>query len=173
MKRVSKDRYGEVYRIMETSFPRDERRPEEDHLKCSEFPEYVIFCDEARNGDIAGFLAVWEYEELIYVEHFAVAEGFRNAGLGTSILERVQAEYRGRTMVLEVEPPVNRITERRVGFYERNGFVFNEGEYMQAPLGKDLDWVPLKLMSWPDALSDDEFERASELLHKTAARARE
>ena len=38
------------------------------------------------NADIKAFVAIWEFDEIIFIEHLAVNPEFRNEGLGSLIL---------------------------------------------------------------------------------------
>jgi hypothetical protein len=57
-------------------------------------------------------------------------------------------EAKGKPVALEVELPTDALTRRRVGFYERNGFVLHgDFEYLQPPYKPGDDELPLKLMT--------------------------
>ncbi|MCG8399496.1 GNAT family N-acetyltransferase, partial [Bacillus atrophaeus] len=82
------------------------------------------------------FLAVWEFAEFVFIEHFAVSEKARNSGIGGKMLEELARQKAGK-VVLEVELPEDSLKKRRIGFYERHGFTFNEYPYIQPPMGED------------------------------------
>ena len=70
----------------------------------------------------------------------------RNHGCGTQVL-KAWLEAKGKPVVLEVELPADDLTRRRVGFYERNGFVLHKDfDYLQPPYKPGDDELPLKLM---------------------------
>ena len=65
---------------MISAFPLDERRDDAlqrqivDGNNCME-------CLVIKDGDVSvGFITVWTLTEIIYVEHFAIAEAFRRRG---------------------------------------------------------------------------------------------
>ncbi len=82
------------------------------------------------------FLALWELGDMAYIEHFAVDPDCRNGGLGGKILQKV-IEDTDMRICLEVELPETEMAARRIGFYERNGFYYNDYFYMQPPIQKD------------------------------------
>ncbi len=84
--------------------------------------------------ELMAFLAVWEFDTFLFVEHFAVRKSCRNGGLGAVLLTQLTAQCR-RPVILEVELPTGELEARRIAFYERNGFVMNPFEYMQPAMG--------------------------------------
>ena len=60
--------------------------------------------------------------------------------------------------VLEVEYPEDEISMRRIEFYRRIGMNINDYEYVQPPLQKGKELLPLKIMSYPDTLDKAQFE---------------
>ena len=116
LQRINETNFPEIYRIMQASFSDDEYRPYDEQLALFEEPEYRIYYMPA------GFLAVWEFESFIYIEHFAVDPALRNSGTGSAMLQELVKQYQ-KPICLEVELPEDELTRRRIGFYERNGFV--------------------------------------------------
>ena len=57
-------------------------------------------------------------------------------------------------IVLEAETPLTHIAERRLKFYERNGFVPNEKAYIQPAYRNGGHEVPLIIMSFPNCLEN-------------------
>lgn len=55
-------------------------------------------------GGLLAFLAVWEFAEFVFIEHFAVSEKARNSGIGGKMLEELARQKAGK-VVLEVELP--------------------------------------------------------------------
>ena len=113
----------------------------------------------------AGFLAVWEFESFTYIEHFAVDPVLRNSGTGSAMLQELVRKYQ-KQICLEVELPEDELTRRRIGFYERNGFVFNEYPYIQPPISKGKSPVPLRIMTYGSAITQDTFEEMKRVLYQ-------
>jgi hypothetical protein len=67
--------------------------------------------------------------------------------------------------VLEVEPPVDEWTRRRIGFYERLGFHLNHFDYVQPPLREGRADLRLQIMSYPGALAEQDFAPCKEILY--------
>ena len=147
LEKLDRSDFEEVYRIMEQSFPADERRKKEGQQKLLDEEKYELL--GVRNeGVLLAFLAVWEFTEFVFIEHFAVSE-------------------KARKVVLEVELPEDSLKKRRIGFYERHGFTFNEYPYIQPPMGEDRHEIPLRIMSAPEPLSEDEFQSVRTELYES------
>lgn len=159
LQRINETNFPEIYRIMQASFSDDEYRPYDEQLALFEEPEYRIYYMPA------GFLAVWEFESFIYIEHFAVDPALRNSGTGSAMLQELVKQYQ-KPICLEVELPEDELTRRRIGFYERNGFVFNEYPYIQPPISKGKSPVPLRIMTYESAITQDTFEEMKRVLYQ-------
>lgn len=159
LQRINETNFPEIYRIMQASFSDDEYRPYDEQLALFEEPEYRIYYMPA------GFLAVWEFESFIYIEHFAVDPALRNSGTGSAMLQELVKQYQ-KLICLEVELPEDELTRRRIGFYERNGFVFNEYPYIQPPISKGKSPVPLRIMTYKSEITREEFQKMKEILYR-------
>ena len=159
LQRINETDFPEIYRIMQASFSDDEYRPYDEQLALFEEPEYRIYYMPA------GFLAVWEFESFIYIEHFAVDPALRNSGTGSAMLRELVKQYQ-KPICLEVELPEDELTRRRIGFYERNGFVFNEYPYIQPPISKGKSPVPLRIMTYRSEITREEFQKMKEILYR-------
>ena len=159
LQRINETNFPEIYRIMQASFSDDEYRPYDEQLALFKEPEYRIYYMPA------GFLAVWEFESFIYIEHFAVDPALRNSGTGSAMLQELVKQYQ-KPICLEVELPEDELTRRRIGFYERNGFVFNEYPYIQPPISKGKSPVPLRIMTYKSEITREEFQKMKEILYR-------
>ena len=159
LQRINETNFPEIYRIMQVSFSDDEYRPYDEQLALFEEPEYRIYYMPA------GFLAVWELESFIYIEHFAVDPSLRNSGTGSAMLQELVKQYQ-KPICLEVELPEDELTRRRIGFYERNGFIFNEYPYIQPPISKGKSPVPLRIMTYKSEITREEFQKMKEILYR-------
>lgn len=154
--------FDEMFSIMKTSFPLDEYRPYDEQKALFENEYYSVFVK--KDEKIKGFIAVWDFPEILFVEHFAVNPNYRNQGIGAKILKEVTRLF-DKPVCLEVEPPENETTKRRIGFYERNGFYLNDYPYIQPPISKGKNPVPLMIMSSGKELSQTEFHIIKERLY--------
>lgn len=158
--------FDSVYSIMEKSFPTDEIRPynEQRELLFEERYRVYVYGDEPK-----GFIGTWEFDEFVFIEHFAVDETFRNSGLGSIMLNEFLSLQK-KTVCLEVECPDTEIAERRIGFYERNGFFLNEYDYYQPPISKGKNIVPLMIMTSKGKVTKEVFKRMRNTLYQKVYR---
>ncbi len=148
--------FDKMYSIMENSFPSDEYRPCDEQKALFENREYKVYTWHNDNDDVIAFISTWEFENFLYIEHFAVSPKYRSGGTGTKILNAVKNET-NKVICLEVEPPNEDISKRRIGFYERNGFFLNEYPYTQPPISKGKNPIPLMIMTYDRKISKKEF----------------
>ena len=134
-----------------SSFPVEERRPWPGIMKPSS-PHgpflKIILVDDGTEERFAGMLTSWHFDDFNYLEQFATAPELRGGGIGAYVLQMLQ-NLNEFFWVLEVEPvsPDNPMAERRIGFYERNGFTLYDYKYMQPPYRNGLPSIPMRLMA--------------------------
>lgn len=153
--------------ILEYSFPRCERRSRVGLEHSLSDPRYH-FMAIVEDDELLGVLTYWVFavesdtqdgslvEEFIYVENIAMAANMRNRGLGKGVLDFLKSL--GKWIVLEVEPPQDEMSARRIGFYSREGFVLNSYEHLQPPYHSDLDPLCLNIMSWPEVFESSDYK---------------
>lgn len=161
---ITNEIFERFYNLLENSLPRVEFRSKENQKKLTKKHVYeILVCKQ--NKTIIGAIAFWHLDKFIFIEHFVIDENYRNLGIGTKMLEFIKNEFNS-TVILEVELPYNEMNKRRIAFYERNGFYYNDFEYFQVPLNTGDEPLPLKIMSCPKSISKDEFESVRNALKK-------
>lgn len=161
LEKAEKEDFDEIYRLMEQSFIREEIRDYEDALAVMDEPAYRLY-HLRLDGRRIGFVSLWCLGEISFVEHFAIREEYRNHGYGGLVIDTVVQTF--APVVLEAETPETEIAKRRIGFYERHGFVCNPIPYRQPSYRAGGEGVPLVLMSSGGAL---EFpDRVVSLLYR-------
>lgn len=162
--RITEKTFDEIFPLLEAAFPVTELREKEDQRRLLQEECYCLYGEKKENGFAAVF-AVWEIEDFLYIEHFAVREDCRNGGYGGMLLDSL-LEEKGRPAVLEVEVPEDELTRRRVGFYERHGLIYNDYPYLQPPLRKGNALLPLRLMTKPAAIDEKTYERYKKSIYR-------
>ncbi len=166
LSRLTLNDFDTVYSILKDSFLTDEIRPYRQQKALFEKNMYKIFgLRDEQNKNIKAFIAIYEFDAMIFVEHFAVNSQYRNHGLGSAIL-REMMNGSDKMFCLEVELPTTDIATRRINFYKRNGFYLNDYPYTQPPLAENQKSLQLKLMSSGRPLGDTEFRRIKSLIFK-------
>lgn len=163
MLEIMKNNYfDDVYAVLEQSFPPSERRNYDNQKKLLNDKYYKIYISH-KNDEIKGFMAVWEFENLTFLEHFAVNEKYRNNGIGCEMINEL-IKMRDVSVYLEAELPENSIAQRRIEFYKRNGFNLNKYIFIQPSMEKNQPSVPLKIMTYPHIISDREYEEYCKII---------
>lgn len=162
---LNRAHFDQIWRIMEPSFPRDERRPREEQEALFEEPAYRVYGAVDECGAVIAFIAAWDLGEVLFIEHFAVDPARRNGGIGSKLLSEVVGETK-KTVCLEVELPECELARRRIGFYERNGFYYNDYPYVQPAMSEGQGTLPLRVMTSGSAVSYERFAEIKNLLYK-------
>lgn len=154
-----------VAALYESAFPAEERRPTAAWTQLVEQSRQFRVMAYAAADRLTGFISYWDFNDFVYVEHFAVSTQERNRGWGAQIFKLLQKEIGWRPVVLEVETPDTPMAARRIGFYERLGLVLSNVPYMQPPYRKGDDWFPLLLMSTDNAFLSANATRVKREIH--------
>ena len=163
--RINKAQFEEFYSLMKASFPKSERRTKKAFKElCESEDRYKIYALFKENS-LCAFLTVWEFEDFTFGDHFAVSPALRSGGIGTKMLSKLK-ENCHLPFIIEVELPETEIARRRIGFYERNGLRLCDFDYILPAMQKGCESVPMKIMAYPAALTQKEFEPIKEELYK-------
>ena len=69
-------------------------------------------------------------------------------------------------VVLEVEMPTEEMSRRRIGFYERLGFVLDCHVYFQPPYRKGEAFLEMRLMAHGELDLERSFEQVKTIIHQ-------
>ena len=155
--------FAKVWNLYKKSFPPEERRQLRTQKKIMNNPLYH-FEVATENDKLIGLILWWEFEDIKYIEHLAILPRLRGKYYGLHVLKSV-IEKSKTPILLEVEHPTTEINKRRINFYQRIGFILNEHDYKQPPYKKGGKFVPLMLMTFPEAITKKEAERFCEKYH--------
>ena len=162
------EEFAQVYSLMEESFPIDEFRPFHEQKQLLQNKDYCIYVLH-HPDTVRAFLAVWQFDDFTYIEHFAVAPALRGLGTGSMILKEAARIFK-KQLCLEVELPQTDSARRRIEFYKRNGFVLNSYPYMQPPVSSGRKEIPLMIMTAKEAVSEERFENIKSALYRKVYR---
>lgn len=163
---MSPEVYSQIWQIYEQAFPYEERRDTHEQQEIFKNKHYKIlpyFNQDQK--EVLGFIALWDLPEFTFIEHLAIKHTCRNQGLGKELIQKVQKQAKQKPLILEVEPPQTKLAKRRIGFYERVGFSLNKYPYKQPSYHAGGDSVSLCLMSFPIALSSEDFAKVRSTLY--------
>ena len=152
---ITEERFDLVFSKMTAAFPFEERRDISDQKECLN-NEYFKFSEIFDDETDVGFIALWDFPEFVFIEHLAIDEEKRAGGYGSKTIELVKETYK-KPIILEAEAPETDQQIKRIRFYERAGFKVNFYAYEQ-PSYHGGEGVPLKILSYPDILNQEEFD---------------
>lgn len=157
--------YPFVAHLLTLSFPTEEYRPLEDWKRYTD--EKQVFHNQVilDNGQPVGVVTHWDFGSFCYIEHLAVSPEARNGGYGRKVMEQLQKRL-GKPIVLEVEEPTDEMSRRRIGFYQRAGFMLWKKPYLQPPYRKGDGMLPMHLMVWGALSEEQDFETVRETLYR-------
>lgn len=115
--------YGEFAKLYASSFPVFEQRTDAQQAAAFAAPSYRLTA-WVEGETFIGFVAWWEFETYVYIEHFAVEGSLRGKGYGRAVLSEFISEV-GKIVVLEIDPIVDQVSEGRLRFYIKCGLVSN------------------------------------------------
>ena len=145
--------FEDIYNILKEAFPPCERRTKSEQKALFSLKEYKVFVD-TETPDV--FMAIWDFEEFLFLEHFAVKKEKRGNAVGSSFFNEFISTV-NKTIIFEVEPPENEISVRRIKFYTSLGAKLNDFNYIQPSLQKNQPSIPLRIMSYPVQLTNKQF----------------
>lgn len=154
-----------VEKTYNDSFPEAERRAfslvRELVKDESRFSVYALFKDK----EYAGFITAWRFVGFSYVEHFAIEASARNGGTGGEAMRQFMALC-DTPIVLEVEIPTEEMSMRRIGFYERLGYVLDDHVYFQPPYRPGEPLLEMRLMTYGELDLKQSFEEVKNNLYR-------
>ncbi|MBS4535653.1 GNAT family N-acetyltransferase [Clostridium sp. D2Q-14] len=152
-----------IWDIYNSSFPEDEKRSIELQKKILKDSRYS-FRPLKDKDEIVGFIAIWDLDDFIFIDHYAIDKKYRGKGYGKRFLKELLNEF-NKMIVLEVEKPENDIAKRRIKFYEELNFYLNNFSYKQPAYEKNKKSVTLLVMTYPKSVDKDTFNKIKNKLY--------
>ena len=156
LKHSNCEAFLQAYALYQTSFPLFEQRTLDAQQVI--LPEDAYHFEVIKNdmGALLGLVLSWKTDAFLYIEHFAILESARGQTIGSQVLENLRSNQ-NCPIILEIDPPIDAISIRRQGFYERLGFQLSEFDHRHPPYRTHSMAHSLKIMStckMSDALYD-------------------
>ena len=150
--------------LYEQSFPPEERRSASGLLSQGSHSDCHIIKIDHQNI-LAGFCIYWDFSEFRFVEHLATAVDLRGKGIGQSIIQRLLG-LGAEAVLLEVEPPSDTISQRRIAFYQRQGFVLLDTPYRQPSYLPGGTSLAMRIMISQPGLSSGQLKSMIKIVHE-------
>lgn len=165
IKTTDRELYQFMESLIQTAFPKDEYR-ELDVLRNYTDTKPNFYNNIIVEGDQPiGFITYWNFDNFYYIEHFAIDPNLRNGGYGKKVMESI-CEMLKSPIVLEVERPDEEMAQRRINFYQRQGFELWHSDYSQPPYREGDSFLPMLLMIHGNLVEDKHYEEVKERIYK-------
>jgi GNAT superfamily N-acetyltransferase len=154
--------FQKANKLLQDSFVAEEYREyTQELLQNPVFTMRAVFAEQS----FVGVITCWEFEEFVFLEHIATDPKVRGQSIGALVIQATIDLHRGMIHIGEIERPETEIAVRRMGFFKRLGFQINPYDYIQPPYGEGKAPVPMLMISLPEILSQEVFERIKERLY--------
>lgn len=157
--------WEQAWRLYVSSFPEHERRTLDSHVNALTNSDFHV--EAAIDGDnLLAILFYWTFGGYdIYIEHIAVNPHMRGRRIGSSVLRDLAARNPRATIILEIDPPLDETSKRRLLFYEKlgfcdTGFIFKHPSYRTRGRCHDL-----LILSYPARIQEDKYMEFIAFLH--------
>lgn len=167
MTHVEDPMYHTAMQLYQISFPVHEQRESLSQEKILGDDAYH-FCLIYDEDVFVGLILYWEHERFMYIEHFCILPEMRNKQYGQKVLSLLMEQQ--KTLLLEIDPPVEPIAIRRKGFYERCGFAANPFAHIHPPYHKGNAGHHLVIMTCPQTIDAELFETFRDYLNNRVMR---
>ena len=155
--------FQQAMALYQLSFPPHEQREMPSQQAIMRHPAYH-FDAIWQDGIFIGEALSWKIGDFRYIEHFCILPEMRNKRYGQRALALL---LQAHPLMLEIDPPIDEISLRRKGFYERAGFTANVFHHVHPPYHAQNAGHELVVMSYPNALTEEEYARFSSYLENT------
>lgn len=111
-----------------------------------------------------GCLSWWSFDRFTFMEHIAIAPEERNSGLGAAIIRSFLHRSQDTLSIGECELATTKVAARRIEFFKRLEFSFNDYNYMQPAYSRSKSPVAMHLISYPRAMTAEECFEYSQII---------
>lgn len=154
--------WNEVMNMYASSFPIFEQRTLNDQISALQDDNYycMAICE---SNSLIGLIFYWDLSEYVYIEHFAISSNLRGKSYGSKVIKEFCEN--NKNIILEIDPPLDDISIKRLRFYSKLGFKLQDFEYIHPSFRKDTPAHTLKIMTYPNDITKDEFDDFSKFLN--------
>lgn len=109
------------------------------------------------NQKLKAFIAYWTFDEFTFIEHLAIDKTEQGKGLGSNILNDF-LKKNTTPVILEIEHPQDKQTNKRLNFYQNMGFVKNQFDHFQPPFHRGDLPLNLLILSYQKEISQELYD---------------
>lgn len=162
--KLEKKDFESFFALMQEAFPPEEYRPKEKQYAILDDTNYNVHVLMG-NNEVSAFIATWNLNGFYFAEHLAVHIKLRNQGIGSEFVKEYLKLIQ-TPLVLEIENLTDSISQRRIGFYERLGFILTDICYDQPNFQESEKRIPLRIMYHKNGQEFDTAKVMQEIFEK-------
>lgn len=144
IREVAKEReLKEIFGLYDSAFPASEKKPFSVILeKQKQGSVDILYLEEG--GQFAGLAITAKKGDLVLLDYFAIAGERRGSGIGSHMIQALDAHYKGMRMAIEIEStkadvPDLKMRIKRKHFYHKNGMT--DLPFMVCLFGVDMEML--------------------------------
>ncbi|WP_029905313.1 N-acetyltransferase [Prevotella sp. 10(H)] len=149
--------YKPFWDIYTVSFPVYEQRDESQQLTAFNDERYYLLAN-IENDTLQFFVACWDFTDYVYIEHLAVNPDLRGKNIGSIMLDTF-AKTVQKTVLLEIDPITDSISEKRFRFYEKLGYKLNPYKHAHPAYKEGYKPHELLVLSLNKTLTKEEYKQ--------------
>ena len=107
---------------------------------------------------MTSFIAYWEFDSYIYIEHLAVNPELRGNNIGSDTLNKL-ASLVDKVIILEIDPVKDDVSKKRLAFYEKLGYRVNPYQHFHPAYNKLYPPHELTVLSLNRNLETEEYHK--------------
>ncbi|MGG4664172.1 GNAT family N-acetyltransferase [Providencia vermicola] len=162
--RISRENINEnnvVNQLYDQAFPRYEQRSYQGRKSILNHDDYYLyyFTD---NNVFVGFIGCWKINEYFYIEHLAISDSLRGQGYGQKVLKQFCHDV--GLVILEIDPVIDEISQKRLSFYQHCGFQQNEYKHAHPSYYPENKPHKLEVLSFPQAIDKETYQQFNQML---------
>jgi len=115
-----------VIQLYEQSFPEHERRDTANFITTLQHASLQFCSWHDAQGQVRALSSLWQHAQFAYLEYLAISPAQQGHGHGSAILKHILAQNPGKPLILDIDPPLDAHSRRRLAFYEKMHFEANE-----------------------------------------------
>lgn len=148
--------FDDFYKVILNNFPAKEIK-EYNYMKDTFIVGAYKVLTLKEDNKIKGILSYYDGGEFTFIDYFAIDGNQKGKGLGSKMLKYF-LEMINKQVILEVEHPEDEQSQRRIIFYQGNGFILNDQyDYYVPPVRNLKHRLYFHLMSYPKEIIEADF----------------
>ncbi|EML1934449.1 GNAT family N-acetyltransferase [Providencia vermicola] len=150
-----------VNQLYDSAFPAHEKRSYQGRQSILSHEDYYLYYF-SDNGIFIGFIGSWRVDDFFYVEHLAVSSALRGQGYGQKVIQLFAKQV--NNIILEIDPVIDEISQKRLRFYLHCGFKQNEYAHIHPSYHPEFKPHQLEILSYPIKINPQIYQRFNQKL---------